>query len=191
VGGGEAIRSVGRIVWPGDSGLNNARPRSAGRQSGSYDPSVVKTPADALAYIELLYKSGRMEDLAKLLRKSQVFRVAWLILQQSSPDLSETAGKSKGCPDRGESRGPVCFPASNLPALILNPKPRSPMPETGKTESLSQTPVAGMAAEERDDSLASRFQAAQPLTLLLQAYQNQDGYWAREKQRGQMVSIRA
>jgi hypothetical protein len=37
-----------------------------------------------LAHIELLYKTGRIDEVAALLRHSQVFRMAWQTLQQSS-----------------------------------------------------------------------------------------------------------
>jgi hypothetical protein len=191
MGFGEAIRSLNRIAWPGESGLNNAKPRLTGRQPGPDNPTEAKTPREALSYIEMLYKSGRMEDLAKLLRKSQVFRAAWLILQQSSPDVSGAGGGCKGSLDQGDPQGPANLPvsASDPPALTFKPELRSPGPQVGK--SLSQIPAAGMASNERNGVFVPRSQAARPLTLLLQVYHNQDAYRAREKQRGQLVSIRA
>jgi hypothetical protein len=192
MGCGGAIRRLDRIAWPGESGLNNAKPGLKGRHPGSDNPSEAKTPGEALSYIEMLYKSGRMEDLAKLLRSSQVFRAAWLILQQSSPEVSGAGGGGQRSLAPGESQGPAHLPvpAGGPPALTIDSKPRLSGYEVAKAESFSQIP-AGMAKNGENDSLAPRSQAAQPLSSLLQAYQNQDAYWGREKQRGQLVSVRA
>jgi hypothetical protein len=196
MGCAEAIRGVDGIAWPGKSGLNNAKPRSGGRQPGLSNPPQAKTPAEALSYIELLYKSGRMEDLAKLLRKSQVFRVAWLILQQSAPGVSEAAGKGHGSLCRGKREGPASLPvpASGPQSLSLEPGPESSgakVPGVANTEFSPPVPAVRLASDGANDAFASRSQAAHPLNFLLQAYQNQEDYWARERQRGQMVSIRA
>ena len=196
MGCGESIRSVDRIAWAGESGLNNARPRSEGRQPGPGNPSEAKTPAEALSHIELLYQSGRMEDLAKLLRKSKVFRAAWLILQQSSPDLSEAAGEEKRSSNRRESGGPASLPvpAGGAPRPARDQEPRSPgalVSRGSSTESPTLIPAAGMASDRGNDFFARRSQAGHPLSLLLQAYLNQDDYWAREGQRGQLVNIRS
>jgi hypothetical protein len=193
MGGGEAIRSLGRIGWPGEPGLNNAKPRFEGRQPGSYHPSEAKTPGEALSYIELLYKSGRMEDLAQLLRRSQVFRAAWLILQ-SSPAIFETPEGVKGSSCRGENHGPAYLPVpvSGPASLPLNPEPKSPGPEAGRAELSPQTPAAGMYSDGGNDAFAARAsKAVHPLTSLLQVYQYQDRYGVREKQRGQLISLRA
>jgi hypothetical protein len=196
MGYGEAIRSVGRIAWLGQSGLNNAKPRSEGRQPGPGNPSEAKTPAEALSHIELLYQSGRMEDLGKLLKKSQVFRAAWLILQRSSPDLSEAAGEGKGASEGVENGRPTYLPVpySGPTRPALEPGPGSPGPkEAGRAnnEFSPQITAAGIASDGGHDFFVTRSQAAHPLSLLLQVYLNQDGYWARERQRGQLVSIQA
>jgi hypothetical protein len=194
MGYGEAIRSVGRVAWLGQSGLNNAKPRSAGRQPGPGGPSEAKTPAEALSHIELLYQSGRMEDLGKLLRKSQVFRAAWLILQQSSPDLSEAAGEGQGASYGVENGRPTYLPVPyNGPTLsTLDPEPESPGPKVaGGTNTEFFPQITMMASDGGDDFFVPGSQTAHPLSLLLQVYLNQDGYWARERQRGQLVSIQA
>jgi hypothetical protein len=45
---------------------------------------VAQTPQEALTYIDRLYKTGRTDQLAAILRRSEVFREAWLLLQQRS-----------------------------------------------------------------------------------------------------------
>jgi hypothetical protein len=191
---GEAIPSLDRISWPGDPGLNNAKPRLEGRQPGSYNPSEAKTPGEALSYIELLYKSGRMEDLARLLRRSQVFRAAWLILQQSSPAIFETAAGVNGSSHQRETQAPAHLPvpASGLPSLPRNPEPEPLGPEAGRTEPSPQVPVLRTDSGARNYSSNPRtFKVARSLTSLFQAYQNQDRFCAQESQLGQLVSIRA
>ena len=193
MGCGEAVRSLGWIAPSGGVGLNNDQPRLGGRQSGPDKPSAARTPDEALSYIELLYKSGRTEDLAKLLRRSQVFRTAWLILQQSSSGVSAAGGKAHGPTCGVGTGGPASLPVpvSRPPGRTPNPEPGSSGPEVGKTESFPGVPAAVMATDANNDSSAPGSPAAQLLPLPLQVYLNQDAYWAREKQRGQLVSLRA
>jgi hypothetical protein len=193
MGCGEAIRSVGQIAWPGEAGLNNAKPGSEGRESGPGKPSEAKTPAEALSYIELLYKSGRMEDLGKLLRKSQVFRAAWLIVQQSSPDFSEAAGEGEGPSYREEnvSSANLPIPVSRPLCPALDSDPESTGPAGVANTELSRITAAGMASDGGKVQFAPRFKGPHPLSLALQVYLNQEGYCATERQRGQLVSIRA
>jgi len=191
---GEAIRSVARIALAGEAGLNNAKNRSEVRQAGPYKSSEAKTPEEALSHIELLYQSGRMEDLGKLLRKSQVFRVAWLIVQQASPNLSVAAGGSQGSSPRGEYGRPAYLPvpASGPPRPTLVSQPGSPGPKTAGVANIEISPqISGMASEGGHNFFVPQSQAAHPLSLLLQVYLNQDGYWSREGQRGRLVCIRA
>jgi hypothetical protein len=194
MGCGEAIRSVARIAWSGEADLNNARSRSEGLQPGPYNPSGAKTPEEALSHIEMLYQSGRMEDLGKLLRKSQVFRVAWLILQQASPNLSEAAGEGQGASYRGEYGRPAYLPvpASWPPRRTLVAQPGSPGPKAAGVANTELSPqITRMASDGGHDFFVPQSQTAHPLGLHLQVYLNQDGFWARERQRGQLVSIRA
>jgi len=188
MGFGEAIRNLGRVAWPGESGLNNAKPRLKDRSPGSYNPLEAKTPREALTYIELLYKSGRMEDLAKLLRRSQVFRAAWLMLQQSSPEVFKSTAGVKGSAHRGKTQDPIYLPApaTGPPSLFSNLELGTPGPEAGKTEFFPQVPAAGNCSFETE-----AFQDARPLTSRLQVYQSQDRYCVQEKQHGQRINIRA
>jgi hypothetical protein len=195
MGLGEAIRSVDRIAWPRGPGLNNAKPGLGGRHPGSDNPPMAKTPGEALTYIELLYKSGRMEELAKLLRRSQVFRVAWLIVQQSSPDVCQAAAGVTGSAHRRKTREPAGLPvpATLPPSIPLNPEPGPPGPEAGRAEFSPQGPAASMDSAAGTGSFFTRaFQAAaHPLASLLQVYQSQDRFGVQEQQRGQLISIRA
>ncbi len=188
MGGGEAIRSGGRIAWLGEAGLNHTKPRAEDRQPGPDHLPEAKTTAEAFSHIELLYQSGRMEDLGQLLRKSQVFRAAWLILQQSSSDLSEAAGGGEGSAYQGKYGGPAYLPvpASGPPQPAPEPQQGTPGAKVGQAETRAEA-----ASEGTRDFFAPQSQGAHPLSLLLQAYLNQDGYWARERQRGQLVSLRA
>ena len=106
----ETRRVQGPAPWAGEAGLNNAKPRPEEQPPRSANPSKARTPQEALTYIEQLYKSGRMEDLAALLRRSSVFRVAGLILQQSSPASLKAAAVNDGSGNRGDTRGPVNLP---------------------------------------------------------------------------------
>jgi hypothetical protein len=174
MGCGEAIRGVDRIAWPGRPGLNNAKPRSEGRHQDLSTPLRRRPPQ----------------------RLSPIFRVAWLIVQQSSPEVTGAAGEGCGSLYRGKSEGPASLPApaSGPPSLSLPPEPGSPgtrVPGVADTELSPQVPAAGIGSDGGNDSCAPRFKAAYPLSTLLQAYRNQDDYWARESQRGQLVSIRA
>jgi hypothetical protein len=189
---GEAIPSLDRISWPGNLGLNNAKPRLNGRQQGAYDPTEAKTPGEALSYIESLYKSGRMEDLGRLLRRSQVFRAAWLILQQSSPAISEATAGVNG-PGQRQSPEPAHLPvpASGPPSPPLNQKSESLGPEASWTENSPQI-SAPADSDTRNYSFPPRaLRIPRALTSLFQAYQNQDRFCAQESQLGQLVSIRA
>jgi|YelNatPaOPRAMG01_1025707.scaffolds.fasta_scaffold00945_8 hypothetical protein len=193
MGRGEGLRSVEGVAWWGDSALTSARPGSKDRQPGPKNPAEAKTPADALAHIALLYQSGRMEDLGKLLRKSQVFRAAWLILQQSSPQFSEAAGEDKGSSYVREYGGPAYLPipAGGPPDPTRYSEPGLPGTEAAKAEVSLQNTPAGEPSDAGSVFFVPRSQAAHLLHFLLQAYLSQDSYQARERQRGQSVSIRA
>jgi hypothetical protein len=190
---GEAIPCLDRVSWPGNSDLNNARRRPQGRQPGSDDPATAKTPGEALSYIELLYKSGRTENLASLLRRSQVFRAAWLILQQSSSDMSQAAAPSTGSSSQGETLASAHLPvpASGPPSTALKQKPASSAPEAGRIECLPQTPASADSGARNSSFTPRALRIARSLTSLFQAYQNQDLFCARELQLGQLVSIKA
>jgi hypothetical protein len=194
MGFGEAIRGLGQLPWPRQPGLNNGKPRLEDRQPGSYNPSEAKTPGEALSYIAVLYKSGRMEDLAKLLRRSQVFRVAWLMLQQSSPEVFEGAEEVTGSARPGQNQELVCLPAPDRgPARVpLRSEPGPPGPGPDEAESFPQLPGAAMDSGPGNSPLTiTACKTIQPRTRFFQVYLSQDRYRAREKQLGQLISLRA
>ncbi len=194
MGGGEAIRGVGRIAWPGDAGLNNTRPGLGGRQPRPDDPSGAKTPGEALSYIASLYKSGRMEDLAKLLRRSQVFRTAWLIVQQSTPNVFKAAeGITSPWHQEGIREPPsLPVPATGAASLPRHSEPGPQGPEAAK-EDFPPSPSALRtdSGKEQYSLITQAPEAAPPLTAPLYSYQNQDRYRDWEKQRGQLINLRA
>jgi|UniRef100_A0A7C3ZDX1 hypothetical protein len=112
MGVGEVIQSRDPTGWPKQSGLRAAEPGSPKRDPGPDDFSGVKTPQEALAYIEGLYKTGRMAELAKLLRLSRVFREAWLLVQQSSRAAPETSSGVQVPAPQAEIRKSDKFPAA-------------------------------------------------------------------------------
>jgi len=87
------IRGPSPISGTAGTGLPNARSGANRRQPLPSSPSAAQTPNEALTYIDLLYKTGRMEEAAALLRQSKVFREAWLILQRS---FATPSGISEG-----------------------------------------------------------------------------------------------
>jgi hypothetical protein len=135
-----------------------------------------------------------MEDLAKLLRRSQVFRAAWLILQQSSSGVSGGAEGVTGSAQPGQNQELVCLPApeSGSAGIPLHPEPGPPGPGPDKAQFFPQIPGAAMDSGSGNSPLSTRaHRAIQPGTGLFQVYQSQDRYWAREKQLGQLINLRA
>ena len=111
-----SIQGLSQVAWPGTTGPDSAKQKSAAEGLRSSDPAGAKTPEEALTYIEQLYKTGRTDELVGLLRQSPVFREAWQNLQQFSSTGSEAGGQSASTvptavrtPDQ-----------SSLPALIPN-----------------------------------------------------------------------
>lgn len=127
----ETIRSLGSVVWPGKPGPDSAKPRSAEGRPRAVNPTTAQTPKEALTYIERLHKTGRMEDLATLLRRSPVFREAWLTLQQSRPEgLEASGGHQPASPSRAETSSLGNF---SLPSPATRP-PVEPGPKPGGAE---------------------------------------------------------
>jgi hypothetical protein len=127
---GEAIRGPSPIAGAAGTGLNNARSGSEESKSNPSSPSAAQTPNEALSYIDQLYKTGRMEDLAAILRRSEVFREAWLILQRSFTTPSAPSGE-RGLADLGEASEPMRFSAAAPPPAFVdipNPARRLPYP---------------------------------------------------------------
>jgi len=103
--------------WRELSGLKPAKPGLGERQLRPGGALEAQTPQEALTHIDLLYKSGRMGDLAGLLRRSEVFREAWRLVQQSSlagvgPAKS---GKERGYAGEPQGSGDFPVPQARLP----------------------------------------------------------------------------
>jgi hypothetical protein len=79
-----SIQGPNPVIWPGTPDLRTATPGLGEGQPRSGGRRMPQTSQEALTHIEVLYKSGRMGELASLLRQHQVFRDAWLLMQQSS-----------------------------------------------------------------------------------------------------------
>ena len=190
--GVEGTRRVqGPAPWAGEAGLNNAKPRPEEQPPRPANPSKARTPQEALTYIEQLYKSGRMEDLAALLRRSSVFRVAGLILQQSSPASLKATAVNDDSGNRGDTRGPV-----NLPVPYSSSLGWTVTSESGPAG--FEVVKAGFAPEMSAPALAPRgdlglLPVGKPNRLLiaaLQAYQGQDRTYARQKETAPRLSLR-
>jgi len=111
---GGTSRSLSPIAGTAGTGLNNARAGANQAKPHPYSPSAAQTPKEALTYLDLLYKTGRMQEVAAILRRSEVFREAWLILQRSfvtSPETSEKRGPAK----RKGAAEPLCISAPKTP----------------------------------------------------------------------------
>lgn len=106
------------IAGAARAGPNNAGSGGKERKPNPSSPSMVQTPQEALAYIDLLYKTGHMEEAAALLRRSEIFREAWLILQRSLTTCPETpAGLVPA--KLAEAREPASIPDPVLPPESL------------------------------------------------------------------------
>lgn len=188
---GETIRGLSPIAGAGGPGLNNAKPRSNERKPQPSSPSEAQTPKEALTHINLLYKTGRMEDLAALLRRSKVFREAWLILQQSFPTHSETTEEVKADSYRTETAGVGNSPIRSLE--VTWPRQKLP-PEQGLAKlEVATEPESISAAVTHPGSvncLNPAFKLTYSMTIALKVYKTQLGYHDHEKNSMVRISIR-
>jgi len=145
----------------------------------------VYTPEEALSFINRLHKSGRMEDLATLLRRNKVFREAWLILQRSSPTDSETFKRVNISTCQIETAEPGNFPI--LPNQELNPEQE--LKKSGVAVEPEFTSATVMQSRA-NASLNSAFKPTHTLTAALQIYESQLSYYAQGKDPTVRISIR-
>jgi hypothetical protein len=110
---------------PGFPDSQNAKPGLGERQLRSGEAPQAQTPQEALSHIDFLYKSGRMGDLAGLLRRSEVFREAWRLVQQSSLSGVGLAksGKEGGYAGEPQGSGDFPVPQARSPSPPLRPQP--------------------------------------------------------------------
>jgi hypothetical protein len=187
----DTMRVQGAAAWTAESGLNYARPGTEERQSAPQHPSEVRTPQEALSYIEVLYQSGRMEDLATLLRRRKVFREAWLMLQQSSRAGFQKAAEGSGPANQGNTEAPANLPVPRPDSYRPNVRPLSGAANfkaVGAGFTLRTSPRApdpGVRLGLPPPDWASRL-----LRTALKAYQDQDGLYAREQAGAPRLSLR-
>jgi hypothetical protein len=187
----ETRRVQGLAPWAGEGSLNNAKPRAEERPPRPSDPASARTPQEALAYIELLYKSGCMEDLAALLRRSAVFRQAWLTLQQTSPAGFQAVGVNSGSGNRGDTQGPAPLP------VPYRASPRGTVhtePGAGRLKAATAGLPPEMWAAARDPGVEPGLLPAGKrnhlLIAALQVYRSQDRHYLREKELAPRLSLR-
>lgn len=181
------VGTPGSCSWAGDQSLNIGKPGEVKGQTRPCHPDSVQTPRDALSYIELLYKSGRMEDLAGLLRQNQVFREAWLMIQRSSPSGWRPGGEVAGSSNRGPTQGAAQVPApsSGVPGWKVGTPTAS--------QGLQTTAPSSSTAEPNSGTGATSFAAGRSrrsLAMGLKAYQSQENRYTREKTPGPQLSLR-
>lgn len=151
------IQSLNQAAWPGTSGRERTDPQSAQGGNRDYNPAEAKTPEDAQACIEWLYKSGRTDELVTLLRRSSVFRAAWQGLQESSPSISKALGELVSPPVAEEGSGlPAPLPGAGSAGRQLNPvqnlelrATQEATPEARTYPVLSSRPTNSLAAGRR------------------------------------------
>lgn len=117
---GRTVRGLSPIAGTAGTGLNNARAGSNQAKPNPFSPSAAQSPKEALSYLDLLYKTGRMEEAAAILRRSGIFREAWLIFQRSfvtPPGTSEKRGLAKR---KGAAEPQRFSAAGTLPGFVKN-----------------------------------------------------------------------
>jgi hypothetical protein len=181
----ESVRSLSPVASPGGDSRKYAKPRSDERNPRPFCSSEVQTLKDALNFINQLHKSGRMEDLASLLRRNQIFREAWLLVQRSSPTRSATLNQDNISSCRMEPAGSGDFP---IPLNHeLNPElefATSGVAAEAKYKSATVIPAGA------DTCGNSAFQPSSTLIAALQVYKKQLCYFGQEKDPTLRISIR-
>ncbi|MFZ2088288.1 MAG: hypothetical protein WAU47_06910 [Desulfobaccales bacterium] len=122
---GNSIQGPNPVIWPGTPDLRTATPGLGEGQPRSGGRRMPQTSQEALTHIEVLYKSGRMGELASLLRQHQVFRDAWLMMQQSSLAGNGPAGNRKEPVQSGKTQESSGFPVPQAERPPPNPLAKS------------------------------------------------------------------
>jgi hypothetical protein len=179
-------------TWAGRAACSNAGPGSGQGQPRPYDPQEARTPKEALAHIDRLYKAGRMEKLPALLRRSQVFREAWLMLQTSSPDSVQTVADQVAISSRRRLPPPAPSPPVPYPGSPRRGLKPEAGPETAQGAQGGASPKNPHPARDIGVTPGS-MTAAAPLNLItaaLRIYQTQDSRYARDKEPLARISLR-
>jgi hypothetical protein len=179
-------------TWVGRAAFRNAGSGSGQGQPHPYDRPEARTPQEALAHIDRLYKAGRMEDLPALLRRSQVFREAWLMLQTSSPDSVQTVADQAALASSRRPSSvapPPPVPSLGSPRRGLKPEAGPETVQEGEGGASSKNPHPARDVGVTPGSMT----AAAPLhiiTAALRTYQTQESRYAREKEPLARISLR-
>lgn len=118
------IRNWEAPFWRQAPFSENRRPGSTSPRFSPDNPAAAQTPGEALAYIEKLYKAGRIEEVAGWLRRSPAFREAWQAIQQASQQYATAeaailALRSGRFTDGAKPQAPANQP--NLPVPFSSP----------------------------------------------------------------------
>lgn len=182
----QTIQSLSQIGWLGTPEQDSANSKSAGGRSRSFNPAGAQTPEEALAYIHLLSKAGRTDELVALLRRSPVFREAWQTLQQvSSPnseagmEIASSLTAAAPIPYRSDLPAPPSvFTKSQLPSQDPAALQVGATPEvSGENPTTQAYPV-----------LSSR--PTRPLAAARQVYETQARYYTQERANSPRISLR-
>jgi len=190
----ETIRGLGQVAWSGEPGPQSAKPGSARGLARGLNPTGAQTPKEALTYIELLYKAGRMEDLAGLLRQSSVFREAWLALQSSPGGFGAAGGSKPSAILPGETPGPAGLtalsPDAGSPGLKPNPDQSLAEPKGAALGELYREIAAPSTAPEVQNYPVPAPQPSRPLATGRRVYENQQRYYSREQELRPRINVR-
>ena len=176
--------------WAGGAALNGTTPRFKARQPQPGSPPRAKTPEEARAHIDMLYKSGRMSDLAGLLRGSGVFREAWLRLQRSTPAEPMPAAERSGAAGNGQTGSGANLPVAwdPAPGQKVSVNPGRPGAAAAGAETAAPTPSTGPGDQ------AGALPAGTSVHLwkaALRAYRSQDPGYTPDNNQGARLSLRA
>ncbi len=186
----ETMRVQNPAPWTGETGLHHARPGPGERAPHLAEPFEARTPQEALNYIEILYQSGRMKDLAGLLRRSPVFREAWLRLQQSSQAGLKVTAEDHDSLSRGKTQlpdnlpVPYAFGPDGTVSSVSGPAGFKAI-ETGSAPEMA-TAALGPGSEP---GLLATGGPNRRLSAALQAYQRQDRQYAQNMAGASRLSL--
>ena len=185
----QTIQRLSQAVWPGTLDPDSAKQKSAEGRARAFNPAGAKTPEEALTYIERLYKAGRTDELAELLRRSPVFRDAWQSLQQFSSTASEAGGGlassiPAAAPTPDQSGLPASPAGAGPSGQLQSPGQDLATPQVTATQEFSQK----ILADQTYPVLASR--PTRFLGAVRQVYETQARYYAQEGTNFPRISIR-
>ena len=168
--------------WGQTQFSGNRPPGSSGSRSRPDNPAPAQTPGEALAYIERLYKAGRIQEVAGWLRRSQAFREAWQAIQQASQQYATAEAAIFALRSGGFSTGGQPQPGTTQPA----PKTSLPVPYSPPSAPGSDAPSSPVLADYLLDSPlpAEKIYPAYPFPAPRPSRPLDQGYQVYEKSQG-------